>query len=162
MLDRDRLHLAVSGLLTEGATHHKRRRLYELRYMCLYDPERLPLPTPPALEDYVAIPHVLVSLRGDAHGVVDDALAPLGLRRTIALTTPHFVAVPFHLKGGRLLCTVPQPAARIFAERFGLMMSPVPISLPEVAVSMLWHASYDHDPAHQWLRATVGRLAAEL
>jgi LysR family transcriptional regulator, mexEF-oprN operon transcriptional activator len=160
-LDRDRLHLGVSGLLTEGAVHHKRRRLYATEYLCLYDPERLPLAPPLALEDYVAVPHVLGSPRGDAHGVVDDALAPLGLRRTIAVTTPHFAAVPFVLKGARLLSTVPQPAARIFAERFGLAASPVPLILPDVDVTMLWHASYDHDPAHRWLRVTVARLAAE-
>jgi DNA-binding transcriptional LysR family regulator len=160
-LDRDRLHLGVSGLLTEGAVHHKRRRLYGTEYLCLYDPERLPLAPPIALEDYVAVPHVLGSPRGDAHGVVDDALAPLGLRRTIAVATPHFAAVPFVLKGARLLSTVPQPAARIFAERFGLAASPVPVALPEVDVAMLWHASYDHDPAHRWLRGTVARLAVE-
>jgi LysR family transcriptional regulator, mexEF-oprN operon transcriptional activator len=162
-LDRDRLHLAVSGLLTEGTVHHKRRRLYGIDYLCLYDRERLPLAPPLTLEDYVAVPHVLVSLRGDAHGVVDEALAPLGLRRTVAVATPHFAAVPFLLKGARLLSTLPQPAARIFAERFGLLTSPVPVALPEVEVSMLWHASYDHDPAHRWLRGTVARLlAAEL
>ena len=94
--------------------------------------------------------------------VVDDALAPLGLRRTVAVTTPHFAAVPFILKGARLLSTVPQPAARIFAGRFGLAASPVPVALPGIDVSMLWHASYDHDPAHRWLRGTVARLAAEL
>ena len=160
-LDRDRLHLGV-GLLTEGEVRHKRRRLYGTNYLCLYDPARLPLAPPLTLEDYVAIPHVLGSPRGDAHGVVDDALAPLGFRRTIAVTTPHFAAVPFHLKGARLLSTVPQPAARIFAERFGLATSPVPVALPDFAVSMLWHASYDHDPAHRWLRGTVARLAAEL
>ncbi len=160
-LDRDRLHLGV-GLLTEGEVRHKRRRLYGIDYLCLYDPERLPLAPPLALEDYVAVPHVLGSPRGDAHGVVDDALAPLGLRRTIAVTTPHFAAVPFHLKGARLLSTVPQPAARIFAERFGLATSPMPVALPDFDVSMLWHASYDHDPAHRWLRRTVACLAAEL
>jgi LysR family transcriptional activator of mexEF-oprN operon len=161
-LDRDRLHLAVSGLLTEGAVHHKRRRLYGTNYLCLYDPARLPLAPPLTLEDYVAVPHVLGSPRGDAHGVVDDALAPLGLRRTIAVTTPHFAAVPFILKGARLLSTVPQRPARIFAERFGLVTSPVPVDLPNFDVSMLWHASYDHDPAHRWLRGTIARLAAEL
>ena len=161
-LDRDRLHLAVSGLLTEGAVRHKRRRLYGIDYLVLYDPARLPLPPPLTLEDYVAVPHVLGSLRGDAHGIVDDALAPLGLRRTVAVATPHFAAVPFLLKGARLLSTVPQPAARLFAERFGLAASPVPLALPEVDVSMLWHASYDHDPAHRWLRGTIARLAAEL
>jgi DNA-binding transcriptional LysR family regulator len=57
---------------------------------------------------------------------------------------------------------VPQRPARIFAERFRLAVSPVPVALPDSDVSMLWHASYDHDPAHQWLRGTVARLAAEL
>ena len=105
---------------------------------------------------------MLGSPRGDAHGVVDDALAPLGLRRTIAVVTPHFAAVPFLLKGARLLSTVPRRPARLFAERFGLATSPVPVGLPEVDVSMLWHASYDHDPAHRCLRWTFARLAAEL
>ncbi len=154
-LDRDRLHLGVAGLLTEGAVHHKRRRLYGTSYLCLYDPMRLPLAPPLTLEDYLTIPHVLGSPRGDAHGVVDDALAPLGLRRTIAVTTPHFAAVPFLLKGARLLSTVPQRPAQLFAERFGLATSPVPVALPASDVSMLWHASYDHDPAHRWLRRAV-------
>ena len=160
-LDRDRLHLGV-GVFTEGEVRHKRRRLFSGNYLCLYDPARLPLAPPVSLEDYVAVPHVLGSPREDAHGVVDDALAPVGLRRTIAVTTPHFAAVPFILKGARLLSTVPQPAARIFAERFGLATSAVPVALPDFDVSMLWHASYDHDPAHRWLRGTIARLAAEL
>ena len=159
-LDRDRLHLGV-GLFTEGAVHHKRRRLFSANYLCLYDPVQLSLEPPLTLEDYLAVPHVLGSPRGDAHGVVDDVLAPLGLRRTIAVTTPHFAAVPFVLKGARLLSTVPQRPARIFAERFGLATSPVPVALPDLDISMLWHASYDHDPAHRWLRGTIARLVGE-
>jgi hypothetical protein len=34
--------------------------------------------------------------------------------------------------------------------------------LQDVAVSLLWHASYDHDPAHAWLRQIIVRLVAEL
>lgn len=160
-LDRDRLHLAIIGLHTEGAVHHKRRRLFGVSYLVLYDPARLPLDCPLTLDDYLAIPHVLGSPRGDAHGVVDDALAPLGLSRTVAVATPHFAAVPFLLKGARLVSTVPLPAARLFAERFGLRASPVPLALPDADVAMLWHASYDHDPGHRWLRGIIARLAAE-
>ncbi len=160
-LDRDRLHLGV-GRFTEGAVHHKRRRLFGADYLCLYDPARLPLEPPISLEDYLAVPHVLGSPRGDAHGVVDDALTPLGLRHTIAVTTPHFAAVPFLLKGAPLLSTVPRRPARLFAERFGLAASPVPVALPDFDISMIWHASYDNDPAHRWLRGTTARLAAEL
>ncbi len=160
LLDRDRLHLAVSGLLTEGAVHHKRRRLFGANYLCLYDPARLPLEPPVSLEDYVAVPHALGSPRGDARGVVVDALAPLCLRRTVAVATPHFAAVPFLLKEARLISTLPERPARLFAGRFGLATSPVPVALPDLDISMLWHASYDHDPAHRWLRGTVARLLA--
>ena len=161
-LDRDRLHLAIIGLPIDGGVHHKRRRLFGVRYLILYDQARLALDPPLSLADYLAVPHVLGSPRGDAHGVVDDALAPLGLRRTVAVATPHFAAVPFLLKGARLVSTVPLPAARLFAERFGLAVSPVPLDLPEADVAMIWHGSYDQDPAHRWLRDIVGRLAAEL
>lgn len=160
-LDRDRLHLAIIGLHTEGAVHHKRRRLFGVSYLVLYDPARLPLEPPLTLEDYLAVPHVLGSPRGDAHGEVDDALAPLGLRRTVAVATPHFAAVPFLLKGARLVSTVPLPAARLFVERFGLAFSPVPLTLPDAEVAMFWHASYDHDPGHRWLRGIIARFAAE-
>ncbi len=47
-------------------------------------------------------------------------------------------------------------------ELFGQTLSPPPVELSEVTVSLLWHASYDHDPAHTWLRELVTQLAAEL
>jgi DNA-binding transcriptional LysR family regulator len=159
-LDEDRLHLGI-GMFTEGATHHKRRQLYTFNYLCLYDPALLPIEPPITLDDYVTVAHVLGSLREDAHGVVDDALAPLGLSRAIAVTTPHFNAVPFVLRHARMIATLPERTARYFAERLGLVTSPVPVELPDFIVSMLWHASYDHDPAHRWLRQAVARLAAD-
>ena len=36
------------------------------------------------------------------------------------------------------------------------------VELNEVTISLLWHASYDNDPAHIWLRELVTQLAAEL
>jgi hypothetical protein len=36
------------------------------------------------------------------------------------------------------------------------------MELRDVTVSLLWHASYDRDPAHAWLREQVTLLAAEL
>ena len=50
--------------------------------------------------------------------------------------------------------------ARLFAATLGLSLSPPPIALPEIKVTLLWHASYDEDPAHRWLRQTIVRSAA--
>jgi DNA-binding transcriptional LysR family regulator len=42
----------------------------------------------------------------------------------------------------------------------GLSISPAPVELPEAVASLVWHASYDHDPANRWLRQTVESIAA--
>ena len=64
------------------------------------------LSPPISLEDYVRLPHVLTSLRQGERGVVDEALAKLGLRRTVALTTPRFMAVPFLVAGAPVVTTM--------------------------------------------------------
>jgi DNA-binding transcriptional LysR family regulator len=57
---------------------------------------------------------------------------------------------------------MPSELARFFAEALGLDISPPPVDLPAVRISLLWHASYDRDPAHLWLRQTVTRLAVKM
>lgn len=158
-LDADRLDLAIDMFATEGQAHHKRRLLYRDRYVCLYDDALLGIGDRVSLDDYLRFPHVLTSLRGTAHGVVDDALEKLGRKRTLALTTPRFLAVPFVVKGAPVMTTMQARLADYFAGTLGLTVAPAPVDLPEVAVSMLWHASYDADPAHVWLRATLLRIA---
>lgn len=160
-LDADGLDLGVGfGPLPEGRTHHKRRLLGTDTYLCMFNAERVGVSPPISLEDYVRLPHVLTSLRKGERGVVDEALAKVGLRRTVALTTPRFVAVPFLVAGAAVVTTMHSTLAHFFADALGLSLSPTPVELPEAAASLVWHASYDRDPAHRWLRETVVRVAA--
>jgi LysR family transcriptional regulator, mexEF-oprN operon transcriptional activator len=145
-----------------GQIHHKRRPLYTDSFLCLFNPEQLNLVPPISLKDYLRVPHVLTSLTDDAHGAVDDALAKLKLKRTIALTTPGFLAVPFVLRRAPIITTMPSRLARYFAEAFRLVTSPTPIELPTFTISLLWHASFDQDPGHLWLRQTVAGLGSEV
>ncbi len=161
-LDADRLDLAFGiGTFPEGQTHHKQRVLFADNYLCMFSAERTGLSAPLSLEDYVRLPHVLTSLRPGEHGVVDDALAKLGLKRTIVLTTPRFLAVPFLVGGAPVVVTMHARLARYFAGAFGLSLSPPPVVLPQIPISLLWHASYDRDPAQMWLRQVIAQLAAE-
>jgi hypothetical protein len=117
----------------------------------MFNSERTGITAPISLDDYVSVPHVLTSLRSGERGVVDDALAKLELQRTVVLTTPRFLAVPFLVARAPLVVTMHARLARVLANELGLSLSPPP-----------WHASYDHDPAHAWLRQTVVRLVDEL
>jgi DNA-binding transcriptional LysR family regulator len=162
-LDADRIDMAFAiGGITDGRDHHKRRSLLAGRYLCMFNPALVGVTSPISLEDYVRLPHVLTSLRQGERGVVDDALEKLGLKRTIALITPRFLAVPFLVRGAPVITTMHGELARLFSTALNLSLSPPPVTLPEIAISLIWHNSYDHDPAHLWLRQAIFRLAAEV
>jgi DNA-binding transcriptional LysR family regulator len=164
-LDADELDLAIGyDVFRQGQAHHKRRLLFNETYLCMFNAERTGITPPVSLDDYVRLPHVLTSLRPglSVRGVVDDALEKIGLRRTVALTTPRFLTVPSLVARAPVIVTMHARLARLFAAELGLSLSPPPVELQDVAVSLLWHASYDHDPAQAWLRQTVVRLVAEL
>lgn len=164
-LDADELDLAVGyDVFPHGQAHHKRRLLFHETYLCMFNAERTGISAPISLDDYVQLPHVLTSLRPgrSVRGVVDDALEKLGLRRTVVLTTPRFLTVPSLVARAPVVVTMHARLAKLFASELGLSLSPPPVELPEVAVSLLWHASYDHDPAHVWLRQIVVRMVADL
>jgi DNA-binding transcriptional LysR family regulator len=162
-LDADRVDLAVGyGVFAQGQAHHKRRLLFTETYLCMFNAERTGITASISLDDYLRLPHVLTSLRPGERGVVDDALEKLGLRRTVVLTTPRFLAVPSLVARAPVVVTMHARLARFFAAELGLSLSLPPVELPDMAVSLLWHASYDHDPAHAWLRQMMVRLVAEL
>jgi DNA-binding transcriptional LysR family regulator len=165
-VDADELDLAIGydEAFQQGQFHHKRRKLFTETYLCMFNAERTGIAPPISLDDYVRLPHVLTSLRPgrSVRGSVDEALDELGLRRSVALTTPRFLTVPFLVARAPVIVTMQARLARLFAAQFGLSLSPLPVELREVTVSLLWHASYDQNPAHIWLRELVTQLAADL
>jgi DNA-binding transcriptional LysR family regulator len=164
-LDADEMDLAISYEASQPwQFHHKRRKLFTETWLCMFNAEKTGIAPPISLEDFVRLPHVLTSLRPgrSVRGIVDDALEKLGLRRSIALTTPRFLTVPSLVARAPVIVTMQARLARLFAAEYGLSLSPLPVELREVTVSLLWHASYDHDPAHAWLRDLVAHLVAEL
>ncbi|HXO71203.1 MAG TPA: LysR substrate-binding domain-containing protein, partial [Bradyrhizobium sp.] len=164
-LDADEMDLAIGyDLLLRGQFHHKRRKLFTETYLCMFNAEMTGLAPPISLDDYLRIPHVMTSLRPGhrAPGIVDKALEKVGLRRTVALTTPRFLTTPSLVARAPVIVTMQARLARRFAAELGLSLSPVPVDMGEITISLLWHASYDHDPAHAWLREQVVQLAAEL
>jgi DNA-binding transcriptional LysR family regulator len=164
-LDADEIDLAIGyGALQQGQFHHKRRKLFTETWLCMFNAEKTGIAPPISLDDFVRLPHVLTSLRPgrSVRGIVDEALDKLGLRRSVALTTPRFLTVPSLVARTPVIVTMQARLARLFAAELGLTLSPPPVELSELTISLLWHASYDHDPAHTWLRELVIQVAAEL
>lgn len=161
-IDADNIDIGIGiGTFPDGQVHHKRRLLATDTYLCMFNAAKVGFKPPISLKNYVRLPHVLTSLRKGERGVVDDALERIGQSRKVALITPRFIGVPFLVAGAPVVTTMHARLARIFAKELKLALSRVPVDLPAVTISMLWHASYDDDPGHAWLRKTIVRAGGK-
>ncbi len=112
-------------------------------------------------ERYAACGHVVASRRGNTNGPVDQALAALGLRRSILAVVPGFsaalaiasasdlvalVTASFHNAAQRSLPETNRQRSRAFA---------LPVRTEPITVSQIWHPRVDSDPTHRWLRGLL-------
>lgn len=110
---------------------------------------------------YVAFGHVVASRRGRASGPVDEALAGLGLERTIVAVVPSFPAALAVARASDLVALVPASFMDGQPEGQGAAASPVPhvfelpVTTETITVSQMWHPRLEVDPVHRWLRQLV-------
>lgn len=156
------IDLAV-GYVPEVEASLEAATLYHETFVCLFDARACGVDPPLSLDDYAALPHILVSLRGEPFGHLDELLQAAGRRRDVVYTTPHFLAVPFLLHGFRAVSALPRRLAENCAEAAGLAVCPVPLPSKGYDIRMAWHRRTGSDAAQAWLRevvAAVGRSRA--
>ena len=102
---------------------------------------------------YAAGRHIVVSRRGHDRGPIDDALAALRLERQVVTIVGGFATAIALARGTDLIASVPERHTGNL--RAGMHSFRLPVSIPEITVSLLWHPRLDADPAHRWLRQCV-------
>jgi DNA-binding transcriptional LysR family regulator len=111
------------------------------------------------LSRYAAGKHICVSRRGLESGPIDEALRLLGLEREIVTIVGGFSTALALARVSDLIASVPERHTGNL--RAGMHDFALPVSMPEITVSMLWHLRLDADPAHRWLRTRVREACAE-
>lgn len=94
--------------------------------------------------------HVAVSRRGVDQGPIDEALQKLGIERDISVIVGSFSTAISLARTSDLIAVVPERHTE--ALRAGVHRFTLPIELPEIAISLIWHPRLDADEAHRWLR----------
>lgn len=102
---------------------------------------------------YAKSSHISVSRQGLDKGLIDEALEPVGLEREIVTIVGSFSAALALARASDLITSVPERQTGNL--RAGMHSFPLPIAVPEITISMLWHPRMDADPAHRWLRGLV-------
>ena len=104
--------------------------------------------------------HIGVSRRGLDKGPIDEALDPFGLEREIATIVGGFSTALALARATDLIASVPE--RHTGSLRAGMHSFPLPVSTPEVTVSLLWHPRLHADLAHRWLRGHVRDVCAAI
>lgn len=102
---------------------------------------------------YAAGKHILVARRNLDKGPMDEALLPLGLQRDVVTIVGGFTAALALANASDLVATVPERHTGNL--RAGMFSFALPLMIPEITVSLMWHPRMDADPAHRWLRGCI-------
>jgi LysR family transcriptional activator of mexEF-oprN operon len=156
MLEAGEADLGVVANAAWGSSY-RYRVLFESGYSCVYDPRLVGHEGPVGYDEFLALPHVMISFDG-TRGIVDDTLESMGEQRHRLASTSHFAMAPFLLKRAASIATMPTHVARVFAREFGLAVCVPPIELPAFEVAVVWHQVRDSDPRIKWMVRTIEDL----
>lgn len=82
----------------------------------------------------------------------------IGQELNVVLAASDFLTALAAAAAAPVLATLPSRIAQQHAAHFGLTIRPVPLNLRIPAVSMIWSARSDRDPAAVWLRDAVASV----
>jgi DNA-binding transcriptional LysR family regulator len=126
--------------------------LYSGKYVCVMRKDHPLADKELTLDAYCAANHLLVSFSGRARGLVDEALIQLNRERRILLTTNQFFTAGRVVTNSDLITVLPRHLIAATGMTDAVTTKELPLALPEVHISMLWHERDARSPAQKWLR----------
>jgi DNA-binding transcriptional LysR family regulator len=142
------------GVISENGGELRAQTLYRDTYVGVARPGHPILDAPVTPERLCAWGHVVFARRRGRSGPADEALALHGLSRRVVVVVPGFPAVIAAVSASDLLGLAPRSACLALAG-YDMVLFDLPIPMPEIVVSQIWHPRMDADAGHRWLRGLV-------
>ncbi|MCH2396242.1 LysR family transcriptional regulator [Oceanibaculum sp.] len=157
---RGEADIAITIVLSSSLPDMRRELLSYESYAVAMRPDH-PAAEAFDLARWLAYPHLILSARGDPHGVVDDILAGMGLRRQVRVTVNSFMTIPRLLATSDLLAMLPARFLSTVPREYRLIGRPPPIDMPGLDLFLQWHPRRDSDIATQTVRGWLKEAMAE-
>jgi DNA-binding transcriptional LysR family regulator len=142
------------GVISEEPGELRAQSLYRDRYVGIARAGHPLFEQPVTPERLCAWSHVVFARRRDKSSPADETLAVLGLSRRVRVVVPGFPAVIAVVSASDLLGLVPHSAC-LALPGYEITLFELPIPMPELTISQIWHPRMDADSGHRWLRALV-------
>jgi DNA-binding transcriptional LysR family regulator len=153
----DEVEIAI-GVFPHVQPELLRRELYRDELICVADKNN-PLLRRGRMDEksYLASPHVTVAPNLDSGVQLDEIFVAMGLNRRVVATVPHYIALPALIRGTDLIGHTRLRLVNVLRSSSNLVVFPIParIRVPELSFEEIWHARYEDDPGHCWLRDLI-------
>lgn len=168
-VEQGRVDMVINRFDNMPQSFHQ-NTVWEDDYSCLLSIEN-PILDNFGLDAYLQAQHVWVSKTGMGIGVginpkdeqrlgwVDEALHKQGRKRQISVFTRHYQAAMLLAEQKDLVVTIPTKAAELQSGNPRVVVRPPPFEIPPFELKMAWSPLLQHNPAHQWLRRLVIKVA---
>jgi len=150
------------GLFPDLKAGFFQQRLYRDEFVCLVRADHPQAKGPIGVKQLAEMRHAAIASSGTGHeAVIERAFAEQRIRRRVALTIPHFMAVPIIIAQTDCVAIIPRRLAVAFASLPGIKMLEPPIKIATIEIKQHWHERYHHDPANKWMRGLMAELFLE-
>lgn len=114
-----------------------------------------------SLDDYLSHPHAMIAISDGVKALIEQALIDKPQRKMV-LRAYHLESALAIVDTLPIIITVPADLAYLVAERYDLVVKPLPFQFTPFDYSMIWHARCEHSPAQEWLRSVVREECSRL
>ncbi|NAW68112.1 LysR family transcriptional regulator [Vibrio sp. V27_P1S3P104] len=113
------------------------------------------------LSDYLAYPHAMIAISDGVKALIEQALVEYPKRKMV-LRAYHLESALAIVDSMPLIITVPADLAFLVAERYDLVVKPLPFQFTPFDYSLIWHPRCEHAPAQAWIRDIVKQECSRL
>lgn len=107
------------------------------------------------LDTYLALDHVVATVRPYGPGIEDIALDRMGLARRVAARCQHAVTAWQIIASSDLLFSLPQSHAEILHATWPMQLLDLPLQIERSGNYLYWHQAAQADPGLSWLRGII-------
>jgi LysR family transcriptional regulator, mexEF-oprN operon transcriptional activator len=115
------------------------------------------------LEQFTANPHVQIRPGDMRYAVLlERALSFHGVEAAVGAIVHDFLLAPEIVASTNMIAVVPERMARRYARSLDMQTLPLPVDVPPLNFSMIWHERTHREPLYQWLRDLVLQICVAL
>lgn len=107
------------------------------------------------LDTYLALDHVVATVRPYGPGIEDIALGRMGLSRHVAARCQHAITAWQIIAASDLLFSLPRSHAEVLHATWPMQIVDLPLAVEPSGNYLYWHQAAQADPGLSWLRGII-------